>query len=386
VGGVPATLTKGEVTGKLTLMSGEVTDAPFRSPLHDRHVALGAKFAAFGGWQMPLEYAGGGVLREHSAVREAVGVFDVSHLGKARVRGAGAAGFVNSCLTNDLGRIKPGQAQYTLACADDGGVVDDLIAYLIADDEVFLIPNAANTPEVVRRLAAAAPAGLTVSDEHQMYAIIAVQGPRSADALAQLQLPTGHDYMSFVQSRLGEADVIVCRTGYTGEHGYEVVVAADDAPTVWDSLIAAGVQPCGLGARDTLRTEMGYPLHGQELSREITPVQARSGWAVGWDKPAFWGRAALVAEKAAGPRRSLRGLELTGRGIPRGHMGVFAGGQPIGETTSGTFSPTRKVGIALALIDTAAGVVDGDLVEIDIRGRRVEARVTRPPFVQTSVR
>jgi aminomethyltransferase len=155
---------------------------------------------------------------------------------------------------------------------------------------------------------------------------------------------------------------------------------------VWDSLIAEGVQPCGLGARDTLRTEMGYPLHGQDLSREITPVQARSGWAVGWDKPAFWGRDALVAEKAAGARRTLRGLELTGRGIPRGHMSVFAGDQSIGETTSGTFSPTKKVGIALALIDTAAGVVDGDLVEIDVRGRRVEARVTRPPFVQTSVR
>lgn len=385
-GGVPATLTKRKVTGKLTLMSGEVTDALFRSPLHERHVALGAKFAAFGGWEMPLEYAGGGVLREHASVREAVGAFDVSHLGKARVRGAGAAEFVNSCLTNDLGRIKPGQAQYTLCCAADGGVVDDLIAYLISDDEVFLIPNAANTAEVVRRLAAAAPEGITISDEHQMYAVLAVQGPRSVEALTHLGLPTDHDYMSFAQTRLGEADIIVCRTGYTGEHGYELVVAWDDAVTVWDSLVAEGVQPCGLGARDTLRTEMGYPLHGQDLSRDISPVQARSGWAVGWDKPAFWGRDALVAEKAAGARRTLRGLELTGRGIPRGHMEVYAGGQPIGETTSGTFSPTKKVGIALALLDTAAGVVDGDLVEIDIRGRRTEARVTRPPFVQPSVR
>jgi aminomethyltransferase len=367
-------------------MSGEVTEALFRSPLHERHVALGAKFAPFGGWEMPLEYAGGGVLREHAAVRESVGVFDVSHLGKARVRGGGAAGFVNSCLTNDLGRIKTGQAQYTLACADDGGVVDDLIAYLMADDEVFLIPNAANTAEVVRRLADAAPEGVTVTDEHRRHAILAVQGPRSAEALGRLQLPTGHDYMSFVRSRLGEADVVVCRTGYTGEHGYELVVAWDDAVPVWDALIAEGVQQCGLGARDTLRTEMGYPLHGQDLSREITPVQARSGWAVGWDKPAFWGRAALLAEKAAGARRTLRGLELTGRGVPRGHMAVYAADRPIGETTSGTFSPTRKIGIALALIDTAAGVADGDLVEIDIRGRRVEARVTRPPFVRTSVR
>lgn len=367
-------------------MSEQVPAALFRSPLHERHVALGAKFAAFGGWEMPLEYAGGGVLREHAAVREASGVFDVSHLGKARVRGAGAAAFVNSCLTNDLGRIAPGKAQYTLCCDESGGVVDDLIAYLVSDDEVFLIPNAANTAEVVRRLAAAAPAGLTVSDEHQMYAVLAVQGPASADVLGKLGLPVDHDYMSFQVTRLGETELIVCRTGYTGEHGYELVVPADDAVTVWDSLIAAGVRPCGLGARDTLRTEMGYPLHGQELSLEISPVQARSGWAVGWNKAAFWGRDALLAEKAAGPRRSLRGLELTGRGIPRGHMRVYAGDQLIGETTSGTFSPTKKVGIALALLDTAAGVVDGDVVQVDIRGRRTEARVVKPPFVQPSVR
>jgi aminomethyltransferase len=367
-------------------MSGEVTDALFRSPLHDRHVALGAKFAAFGGWDMPIEYAGGGVLREHASVREAVGVFDVSHLGKALFRGAGAADFVNSCLTNDLGRITPGQAQYTLCCAGDGGVIDDLIAYLVSEDDVFLIPNAANTAEVVLRLAKASPPGVTVSDEHQRYAILAVQGPRSADALGKLGLPTDHDYMSFTQARLGDADLIVCRTGYTGEHGYELVINWDDAAAIWDALVAAGVQPCGLGARDTLRTEMGYPLHGQDLSRDISPVQARSGWAVGWNKPAFWGREALVAEKAAGARRTLRGLELTGRGIPRGHMDVYAGEQKVGEITSGTFSPTKKIGIALALIDTAAGVSDGDLVQIDIRGRRTEARVTKPPFVQPSVR
>lgn len=367
-------------------MSAEVTDALFHSPLHDRHVSLGAKFGAFGGWEMPLEYAGGGVLREHASVRAAVGVFDVSHLGKARVRGAGAAGFVNACLTNDLGRIAPGQAQYTLCCDENGGVVDDLIAYLFADDHVFLIPNAANTAEVVRRLSAAAPDGVTVTDEHHGYAVLAVQGPGSVEVLAKLGLPTDHDYMSFSPAALGGAELIVCRTGYTGEHGYELVVPWDDATAVWDALITAGVQPCGLGARDTLRTEMGYPLHGQDLSLEITPVQARSGWAVGWSKPEFWGRDALLAEKAAGPRRTLRGLELTGRGIPRGHMPVYLGETPIGETTSGTFSPTKKVGIALALLDTAAGVADGDLVQVDIRGRRIEARVVKPPFVRTSVR
>jgi len=385
-GGVPPMLTTAKVTGKLPCMSTDAS-SPLRSPLHERHVALGAKFAAFGGWEMPLEYAGGGVLREHTSVREAVGVFDVSHLGKARVAGPGAADFVNACLTNDLGRIEPGQAQYTLCCDDaTGGVVDDLIAYLIGPDEVFLIPNAANTAEVVRRLAAAAPEGITVTDEHRKFAILAVQGPQSADTVTKLGLPTGHDYMSFNPAQIGGVDLIVCRTGYTGEQGYELVVPWDDAVTVWDALVDAGVRPCGLGARDTLRTEMGYPLHGQELSLEITPVQARSGWAVGWSKPAFWGREALLAEKAAGPRRVLRGLELTGRGIPRGHMHVYAGDTQVGETTSGTFSPTKKIGIALALLDTSAGLADGELVEIDIRGRRTEARIVKPPFVQPSVR
>ncbi len=379
-GGVPPMLTTCMVTGKLPLML-------LQSPLHERHTALGAKFAGFGGWEMPLEYAGGGVLREHAAVREAVGVFDVSHLGKARVSGPGAAGFVNSCLTNDLGRIEPGRAQYTLCCDDaSGGVVDDLIAYLIGPDEVFLIPNAANTAEVVRRLQAAAPEGITVTDEHRSWAVLAVQGPQAPETVKALGLPVEHEYMSFNQATLQGVELIVCRTGYTGEVGYELVVPWDDAVRVWDALIEAGVRPCGLGARDTLRTEMGYPLHGQELSLEITPVQARSGWAVGWNKPAFWGRDVLLAEKTQGPRRSLRGLELTGRGIARGHMQVYVQSTLVGEVTSGTFSPTKKAGIALALLDTAPGLKEGDLVEIDVRGRRIEARIVKPPFVQTSVR
>ena len=373
---VTATLTSTEVTGKLTPML-------LRSPLHGRHEALGAKLAAFGGWEMPLEYPGGGVIKEHTAVRTGVGVFDVSHLGKAGVVGPGAADFVNSCLTNDLGRIGPGKAQYTMCCDDaTGGVVDDLIAYLFSPEDVFLVPNAANTAEVVRRLAVAAPPSVTVSDEHQTYAILAVQGPESTAALTALGLPTDLGYMSFTAA----PDVVVCRTGYTGEHGYELVIPWDKAGDTWDALVAGGVRPCGLGARDTLRTEMGYPLHGQDLSLDITPVQARAGWAVGWSKPAFWGRDALAREKAEGPRRTLRGLELTGRGIPRGHMTVYAGERRVGETTSGTFSPTKRVGIALALIDTAAGLADGDLVEVDIRGRRTEARLVKPPFVAPSVR
>ncbi|WP_422736157.1 glycine cleavage system aminomethyltransferase GcvT [Micromonospora sp. WMMD729] len=360
-----------------------------RSPLHERHTAAGAKFAPFGGWEMPLEYAGGGVLKEHTAVRTAVGVFDVSHLGKVRVSGPGAAEFVNSCLSNDLGRIGPGRAQYTLCCDDaTGGVVDDIIAYLHADDHVFLIPNAANTAEVVRRLRAAAPERITVTDEHEAYAVLAVQGPRSADLLAALDLPTEHGYMSFDAASLAAVELTVCRTGYTGELGFELVVPAEHAVTVWDALFAAGeafeLRACGLAARDTLRTEMGYPLHGQDLSLDITPVQARSGWAVGWDKPAFWGRDALRAEKAAGPRRTLRGLVAVDRAIPRPGMTVHVGDQQVGVVTSGTFSPTRKQGIALALVNTDANLPDGAEVEIDIRGRRAPVTLTKPPFVTPS--
>ncbi len=357
------------------------------SPLHDRHVALGAKMADFGGWDMPIEYPGGGVVAEHTAVRERVGIFDVSHLGKASVKGAGAADFVNACLTNDLRRIESGSAQYTLCCDENGGVVDDLIAYLKADDDVFLIPNAANTAEVCRRLAEAAPEGIEVTNLHDEYGVIAVQGTKSDEVLESLGLPTGHDYMSFVEADWNGRPVIVCRTGYTGERGYELVPRWDDTAELWDALMEAiepfGGLPCGLGARDTLRTEMGYPLHGQDLSLEISPVQARAGWAVGWKKDTFWGKDALVAEKAA-PPRLMRGLLVTGRGIPRAHCSVAKDGTVVGEVTSGTFSPTLKQGIALALL--APDVADGDTVEIDVRGRGVEATVVKPPFVQVQVR
>ena len=351
-----------------------------KSPLHDRHVALGAKLADFGGWEMPIEYPGGGVLKEHAAVREDVGVFDVSHLGKGVVRGPGALDFVNDRLTNDLRRIGPGQAQYTLCCSADGGVVDDLIAYIRSEDEVFLIPNAANTATVMSMLAAEAPETLEVTNLHDRYGVIAVQGPRSPELLAKLGLPTDHDYMSYTVS----GDMIVCRTGYTGEMGFELLPPWDEAAGVWDQVVEAGALPCGLGARDTLRTEMGYPLHGQDLSRSISPVQARSGWAVGWDKPAFWGREALLAERAAGARRLLWGLESQDRGIPRAHMVVSKDGQPIGEVTSGTFSPTRRVGIGLALLDK--GAAEGDEVTVDVRGRISTMKVVKPPFVPSHVR
>ncbi|SKB09555.1 glycine cleavage system aminomethyltransferase GcvT [Aeromicrobium choanae] len=359
------------------------------SPLHQRHEALGAKFSEFGGWSMPLEYAGGGVLAEHKAVREAVGLFDVSHLGKALVRGSGAVDFVNRCLTNDLGKIAPGKAQYTLCCSEDGGTVDDLIAYLRSEFEVFLIPNAANTAEVVRRLRAAAPEGIEVENQHRDFAVLAIQGPLSDELLDALGLPSDHDYMSFTKGTIDDVELTVCRTGYTGERGYELVVAAEEVVPVWDAVMAAGeslgIRACGLGARDTLRTEMGYPLHGHELSAEVSPVMARAGWAVGWSKPTFWGKEALERQREEKTVRTLRGLLAQGRGIPRPGMAVHAAdGGVLGEVTSGTFSPTLRQGIGLALLDRT--VADGDTVTVDVRGRQQEFTVTKPPFVEPSTK
>jgi aminomethyltransferase len=345
-------------------------------PLHDRHIALGATLGAFGGWSMPISYPEGTVA-EHTAVRTDVGVFDVSHLGKLAITGPGAAAFVNRCFTADLDKIGAGQAQYTLCCNAAGGVLDDVIVYLVGAHEILAVPNAANAAQVAQLLRAAAPAGIEVVDRHTDLAVLAVQGPRSTELV-----PAGADldYMSFIDS----GGIRVCRTGYTGEHGYELLVPWASAGEVWDGLLAAGARPSGLGARDTLRTEMGYPLHGQDLTPEISPVQAGSGWAVGWGKPEFWGRDALVVEKAAGPTRRLRGLRATGRGIPRPGMDVLVDGVRVGVTTSGTFSPTLKTGIALALLDPDVGLESE--VNIDVRGRMLPCVVTKPPFVPSHVR
>ena len=329
-------------------------------------------------------------MTEHAAVREAVGLFDVSHMGKVSVRGAGAVDFLNSLVANDLGRIANGQAQYSMLCNASGGVIDDLIVYRWADDDVFIIPNASNASSVVSVLRESAPSGIEITDLHEDLGIIAVQGPRSADVLASMGLPTEHDYMSMVRAEwLGES-IVVCRTGYTGELGYELVAPAAVLVSMWDALVTAsaevGGMPAGLGARDTLRTEMGYPLHGQDISPTITPVEAMLGWAVGWDKPQFAGREALVVQREAGPSRRLRGLLAIDRGIPRPHMSVLtaSGDVTVGEVTSGTFSPTLKQGIALALLDSSVSI--GDEVVVDVRGRATAFRVVKPPFVQPTTR
>ena len=228
---------------------------------------------------------------------------------------------MNRCLTNDLARIGPGQAQYTMCCNDPGGVVDDLIAYLVGPDEVFLVPNAANADLVVGAIAAHAPAGVEVVNRHTEYGVLAVQGPLASEVLSAVGLPAALEYMAWADGDWKGVPVRICRTGYTGEHGYELLPPAEVTPALWEALLAQvvvrGGLPVGLGARDTLRTEMGYPLHGQDLSPEISPVQARAGWAVGWTKAEFFGREALTREKAAGASRMLWGLQMLDRGIPR---------------------------------------------------------------------
>jgi aminomethyltransferase len=376
-------------------------DALRRSPLHAAHEAAGARFAPFGGWSMPVEYAGAGTLAEHAAVRERVGLFDVSHLGTVLVGGPGALAHVDTVLSNALDRIGAGQAQYTLCLQPDGGIVDDLIVYRVSDEDLLLVPNAANAAAVVEALRAQAPDGVVVQDVHADVAVIAVQGPRADAVMAAAGLAHGHDYMSFVTSpgagggTAPTERTVVCRTGYTGERGYEVLVPAAEAPEVWERLDAAvraeGGSPAGLGARDTLRTEMGYPLHGNDISPAVSPVQGVLGFAVGWSKPAFVGRDAVVAEKERGPVRKATGLLALGRGVPRGGMAVHrldgdVLGEQVGTTTSGTFSPTLRTGIALALLDTSAGLAADDEVAVDVRGRPLRCRVTRPPFVPSHVR
>ena len=359
------------------------------SPLHEKHLKLGAKMADFGGWLMPIEYPGGGVLAEHAAVRECVGIFDVSHLGKASVVGPGALEFLNAIVTNDLNRIADGQAQYSLLCNLDGGVIDDLIIYRNSETDFFLIPNASNTTAVVEVLASLAPPNISVKNLHNDFGVIALQGPKSQEVLRSLGVLPEMGYMEFTRATIAGCTVILCRTGYTGEHGYEVIPSWNEASKVWDALSLqveknSGLV-CGLGARDTLRTEMGYSLHGHELTPSINPVEAGSSWAVGWKKESFQGHQALRKSKEDRSHRKLFALLSKDRGIPRAGMHVKSSeGKLLGEITSGTFSPTLKHGIGLALLSQDLSV--GDQVHIDVRGRDCIAEVVSLPFVPSHVR
>ena len=359
------------------------------SPLSDRHLQLNAKMADFGGWLMPIEYAQSGVIAEYTAVRERVGLFDVSHLGKISIKGEGALAFLNQMVTNDLSRITASQAQYTLLCNEDGGVVDDLIVYRNSDTDLFLVPNASNTAAVFEILKASAPASVEVKNLHTEFGVIAVQGPDSVKVLNQLGIKAEMDYMAFVNTEIDNSPIILCRTGYTGELGFEIIPRWADAEKVWDKLVEVVEKlngtPCGLGARDILRTEMGYPLHGHELSLQISPVEAAAGWAVGWSKAEFKGRKVLSDQKENGTKLKLKAILSLDRASPRKDMQVKnSSGEVIGVVTSGTFSPGLKKGIGLALINSE--VIKGDNVLIDVRGTDCQFEVVGLPFVPSKVR
>ncbi|MFM8843032.1 MAG: glycine cleavage system aminomethyltransferase GcvT, partial [Actinomycetota bacterium] len=310
-------------------------------------------------------------------------------LGKAAVTGPGALEFLNTVFTNNLNRISDGQAQYTLICDDlTGGVIDDLIAYRYSQDRIFLIPNAANTSEVLKRLSQSAPGGVEVKNLHEEHSVIALQGPESDAVLRALGVSLQLEYMSFAECEIAEKKVVLCRTGYTGERGYEILTKWSDALIVWNVLLnevtKVGGRVAGLGARDTLRTEMGYPLHGHELSMTISPVEASASWAVSWQK-AFWGKAVMQAQRESKKHRVLQALRIEDRGIPRADMEVQdERGEVIGVVTSGTFSPTLKGGIALALLSHRYPL-DTKLL-IDIRGKHSVGTIVRLPFVPSHVK
>jgi aminomethyltransferase len=357
------------------------------SPLEPEHAALKARMTAFAGWWMPLEYAG--TLSEHRAVRERVGVFDLTHLGKVLVSGDEALGVLQRAMTNDLGKVPVGGAQYNMALNERGGIVDDLIVYRIGDHQYLVVPNAANTTKVHQAIlgqAGRTPVDVVLQED---VCLIAPQGPRSFDVVGEVfPEATSLEYMQGAQMSYGGDDVVVSRSGYTGERGFELFVREPVAAELWREVLklveSAGGEPCGLGARDTLRLEMGYPLHGNDISEERTPLEAGLSWAVALDKGEFVGGDALLRQKRDGIPSRLWGLEMKERPIPRAHYPVYVEGDEVGETTSGGFSPTLGIGIAMAYLSPRDRFKVGDEVEIDIRGRRGRAEVVKPPFVQSS--
>jgi len=364
-------------------------DEPLQTTaLTAHHLAAGARMAAFAGWSMPLRFEG--TLTEHAAVRTDVGAFDVSHLGTVWIEGIGADEVVAGAFTNDPSRMSDGGSQYTLCCDERGGVVDDLIVYRLSERRFVAVPNAANTAAVTAALQAeAAERGVTVLEASTEWAVLAVQGPRALPvtdevlgSLGATDAPATSTPVFGVRTvELRGGELLLCRTGYTGERGVELLVPDALAPTVWEALSGAGVTPCGLAARDTLRLEMGYPLHGNELSTARDPYAARLGWAVRLERDDFRGRDALVAARAAGPSERRWGLVAGGRRPARRGLPVLRAGtdEVVGSTTSGSLSPTLGVPIALAYLPVSLG--PGDRVELDVRGHRTEAEVVRPPFV-----
>ncbi len=360
-----------------------------RTPLNQVHRELGARMVDFGGWDMPVQYSG--VIEEHLAVRQAAGLFDVSHMGEIEVRGSNALHFIQHLTINDAAKMVDGQVQYSAMCYPEGGVVDDVTLYRFSAEHFLFCVNASNTDKdfawMQQVLADAAMADVTLKNRSAEFAQIALQGPKSAEILAHLTDVSLADiaYYHFREGTVAGVSMIISRTGYTGEDGFELYLPSTAAVDVWQRLMTTGsghgLMPIGLGARDTLRLEKGYALYGHELSREISPLEAGLAWITKLDKAEFVGKAALVAQKSDGVPRRRIGLVMQERGIPREGYPVFAGGREVGIVTSGTMSPSLKVGVALALVEPGAAGVDGEL-EVAVRNRCMRAKVVRPPFLK----
>jgi aminomethyltransferase len=339
-----------------------------RTPLYARHLALGARLVPFAGWEMPVQYEG--VIPEHKAVRADCGAFDVSHMGQIHVDGPSAQAFLQGVLSNDLDRVGDGEAQYTLLTNERGGIVDDLIVYRFAHGQFLLVVNASNREAVYESLKEREPRGSEVRDASDEYALVAVQGPRSLERLGLEAAPA----FTHAMGELDEVEVLVCRTGYTGELGVELCCAEDEATALWDAVLARGAVPCGLGARDTLRLEVCYPLHGNDIGPETDPISAGLGWACDLDKD-FTGVEALREIKAAGPSRKLVPFVMEEKAIPRQGMPVEGGG----EVTSGTHSPMLDRGIGMAYVPAERSAPGTELV-VDVRGKPRRASVVKKPI------
>ncbi len=366
--------------------------APLQTtPLHARHLALGARMTPFGGWDMPVRY--GGIAEEHQAVRTAAGLFDVSHMGEVEIAGDDALAAVQRIASNDAGRLVPGRAQYSALTTPEGTVVDDLLVYQLAAGHYLLVINAANIAKDVAWIreqigAAGDAAAVNVSSR---YALIALQGPRAVEILQLLTAVEvdGIEYYTFANGEVANVRATISRTGYTGEDGFELFVPPRQADTVWSALLDAGgphgLRPAGLGARDTLRLEAGMRLYGNDMDETTTLLEAGLGWTVGWDKESFIGRDALLAQKQSGPRRKLVGFEMLDRGIARHGHEVCAGSERVGRVTSGTLTPYLRKAVGMAYVPVELAQRDTEL-SIDVRGRRLRARVVRMPFYRRSSR
>jgi aminomethyltransferase len=350
-----------------------------RTPLYDEHVAAGARLVPFAGWQMPVQYEG--VAAEHRAVRERSGVFDVSHMGQIESRGPGAEAFLQHLLSNDVGRLADGGAQYSCLCAEDGGILDDLFTYRLGEGRYLTVTNAANHAADLERFRGLAEGfEVEVHDRAADYAMLAVQGPRARElvgALAGGELPAR---MRTAELELLGSPALVCGTGYTGESGVEVLCAPAEAPTLWRALLDAGVVPAGLGARDTLRLEVCFHLHGNDIGPDRDPISAGLGWCCK-EETGFAGAEAIARIRAAGPAQRLVAFVLAGRGIPRAGNPILSGGEPAGEVTSGTFSPSLEVGIGMGYVRSALAE-PGTEIEIDVRGRIREAEIRPMPLYE----